>query len=238
MLFTNRTMTFMMPSMMFIMNGLSVLIVWVAAHRIDAGVMQVGSMTAFITYSMLIVMSFLMLTMMSVMLPRAMVAADRIDEVINTHSSIEDSENPETIESANGVVEFNHVNFMYPGAKANALEDITFKAEPGKTTAIIGSTGCGKSTLVNLIPRLYDVTGGSITINGHDIRNISMHDLRSELGYVPQKGMLFSGTIASNLRFGNPDASDEDVVKAAQIDRKSTRLNSSHTDISRMPSSA
>ena len=210
-------MTFMMPSMMFIMNGLSVLIVWVAAHRIDAGVMQVGSMTAFITYSMLIVMSFLMLTMMSVMLPRAMVAADRIDEVINTHSSIEDSENPETIESAKGVVEFNHVNFMYPGAKANALEDITFKAEPGKTTAIIGSTGCGKSTLVNLIPRLYDVTGGSITIDGHDIRNISMHDLRSELGYVPQKGMLFSGTIASNLRFGNPDASDEDVVKAAQI---------------------
>ena len=192
MLFTNRTMTFMMPSMMFIMNGLSVLIVWVAAHRIDAGVMQVGSMTAFITYSMLIVMSFLMLTMMSVMLPRAMVAADRIDEVINTHSSIEDSENPETIESAKGVVEFNHVNFMYPGAKANALEDITFKAEPGKTTAIIGSTGCGKSTLVNLIPRLYDVTGGSITIDGHDIRNISMHDLRSELGYVPQKGMLFS----------------------------------------------
>ena len=156
MLFTNRTMTFMMPSMMFIMNGLSVLIVWVAAHRIDAGVMQVGSMTAFITYSMLIVMSFLMLTMMSVMLPRAMVAADRIDEVINTHSSIEDSENPETIESAKGVVEFNHVNFMYPGAKANALEDITFKAEPGKTTAIIGSTGCGKSTLVNLIPRLYE----------------------------------------------------------------------------------
>jgi ATP-binding cassette subfamily B multidrug efflux pump len=154
MLFTNRTMTFMMPSMMLIMNGLSVLIVWVAAHRIDAGVMQVGSMTAFITYSMLIVMSFLMLTMMSVMLPRAMVAADRIDEVINTHSSIEDSENPETIESAKGVVEFNHVNFMYPGAKANALEDITFKAEPGKTTAIIGSTGCGKSTLVNLIPRL------------------------------------------------------------------------------------
>lgn len=217
MLFTNRTMTFMMPSMMFIMNGLSVLIVWVAAHRIDAGVMQVGSMTAFITYSMLIVMSFLMLTMMSVMLPRAMVAADRIDEVINTHSSIEDSENPETIESAKGVVEFNHVNFMYPGAKANALENITFKAEPGKTTAIIGSTGCGKSTLVNLIPRLYDVTGGSITIDGHDIRNISMHDLRSELGYVPQKGMLFSGTIASNLRFGNPDASDEDVVKAAQI---------------------
>ena len=195
--------------MMFIMNGLSVLIVWVAAHRIDAGVMQVGSMTAFITYSMLIVMSFLMLTMMSVMLPRAMVAADRIDEVINTHSSIEDSENPETIESAKGVVEFNHVNFMYPGAKANVLEDITFKAEPGKTTAIIGSTGCGKSTLVNLIPRLYDVTGGSITIDGHDIRNISMHDLRSELGYVPQKGMLFSGTIASNLRFGNPDASDD-----------------------------
>ena len=217
MLFTNRVMTFMMPGMMMIMNILTVGIVWFGAKKIDGGNMQVGAMTAFITYSMLIVMSFLMLTMMSVMLPRAMVAADRIDEVINTHSSIEDSENPETIESAKGVVEFNHVNFMYPGAKANVLEDITFKAEPGKTTAIIGSTGCGKSTLVNLIPRLYDVTGGSITIDGHDIRNISMHDLRSELGYVPQKGMLFSGTIASNLRFGNPDASDEDVVKAAQI---------------------
>ena len=216
-LFTNRVMTFMMPGMMMIMNVLTVGIVWFGANKIDGGNMQVGAMTAFITYSMLIVMSFLMLTMMSVMLPRAMVAADRIDEVINTHSSIEDSENPETIESAKGVVEFNHVNFMYPGAKANVLEDITFKAEPGKTTAIIGSTGCGKSTLVNLIPRLYDVTGGSITIDGHDIRNISMHDLRSELGYVPQKGMLFSGTIASNLRFGNPDASDEDVVKAAQI---------------------
>ena len=216
-LFVNRAMTFMMPIMMLIMNGISVLIMWSGAKGINDGQMQVGDMMAFITYTMQIVMSFLMLTMMSVMLPRAMVAADRIDEVINTHSSIEDSENPETIESANGVVEFNHVNFMYPGAKANALEDITFKAEPGKTTAIIGSTGCGKSTLVNLIPRLYDVTGGSITIDGHDIRNISMHDLRSELGYVPQKGMLFSGTIASNLRFGNPDASDEDVVKAAQI---------------------
>lgn len=217
MIFTNRTMTFMMPVMMLIMNGLSVLIVWVAAHRIDAGVMQVGSMTAFITYSMMIVMSFLMLTMMSVMLPRAMVAADRIDEVINTHSSIEDPEVPEQITAAKGVVEFDHVSFMYPGAKANALEDITFTAEPGKTTAIIGSTGCGKSTLVNLIPRLYDVTEGRITLDGHDIRDISMHDLRGMLGYVPQKGVLFSGTIASNLRFGNPDASDEDVRKAAEI---------------------
>ena len=158
MLFTNRVMTFMMPVMMLIMNCLSVGIVWVAAHRIDSGVMQVGSMTAFITYAMQIVMSFLMLTMMSIMLPRAIVAADRIDEVINTQSSIRDCDNPKSLKAHKGLLSFNHVNFKYPGASENALEDIDFVAEPGKTTAIIGSTGCGKSTLVNLIPRLYDVT--------------------------------------------------------------------------------
>lgn len=217
MLFTNRVMTFMMPMMMMIMYGLTVLIVWVGANRIDAGQMQVGAMTAFITYSMQIVMSFLMLTMMSIMLPRAAVAADRIDEVIKTHSSIEDPTQPEKLTDAKGVVAFNHVNFMYPGAEANALEDIDFVARPGQTTAIIGSTGCGKSTLVNLIPRLYDATEGSVTIDGHDVKNITMHDLRESLGYVPQKGMLFSGTIASNLRYGREEATLEDIEEAAQI---------------------
>lgn len=217
MLFTNRVMTFMMPCMTFIMYGLTVLIVWVAAHKIDNGSMQVGAMTAFITYAMQIVMSFLMLTMMSVMLPRAAVAADRIDEVLTVKSEIVDPEKPETLEKKEGVVRFNHVSFKYPGAEHNALEDIDFVAEPGKTTAIIGSTGCGKSTLVNLIPRLYDVTEGSVTIDGHDIRNITMNELRDELGFVPQKGVLFSGTIASNLRYGREDATDEEIRQAAEI---------------------
>lgn len=217
MLFTNRVMTFMMSVMMFIMNGLSVLIIWVAAHKIDAGNLQVGAMTAFITYTMQIVMSFLMLTMMSIMIPRAGVAADRIDEVLKTKSSITDPESPKKIEQHKGVVRFEHVNFRYPNAKANALDDIDFVAEPGKTTAIIGSTGCGKSTLVNLIPRLYDVTDGKITLDGIDIRQLSMQELRDELGYVPQKGILFSGTIASNLRYGNEDATDDEIKEAATI---------------------
>ena len=216
-LFTNRTMTFMMPTMTIIMNGVSVLIVWVAANRIDAGVMQVGAMTAFITYTMLIIMSFLMLTMMSIMLPRAMVAANRIDEVIETKSSIADPENPEQIKEHKGVVSFNHVSFKYPGAKENVIEDIDFVAEPGKTTAIIGSTGCGKSTLVNLIPRLYDATEGSITLDGVDIRKLKLEELRDELGYVPQKGILFSGTIASNISFGKDDATMEQIKEAAEI---------------------
>ena len=217
MLFTNRVMTFMMPGMMMIMNVLTVGIVWVGAHKIDAGTMQVGAMTAFITYAMMIVMSFLMLTMMSIMLPRAAVAAERIDEVIRTESSIQDPKVPEELTVHDGVVRFEHVNFRYPGAEEDVLHDIDFVAEPGKTTAIIGSTGCGKSTLVNLIPRLYDVTGGQITLDGKDIRNITMADLREEIGFVPQKGVLFSGTIASNLRFGKDDASDEQIKKAAEI---------------------
>lgn len=217
MLFTNRVMTFMMPGMMMIMNVLTVGIVWVGAHKIDAGTMQVGAMTAFITYAMMIVMSFLMLTMMSIMLPRAAVAAERIDEVIHTESSIQDPKAPEELTVHDGVVHFEHVNFRYPGAEEDVLHDIDFVAEPGKTTAIIGSTGCGKSTLVNLIPRLYDVTGGQITLDGKDIRNITMADLREEIGFVPQKGVLFSGTIASNLRFGKDDASDEQIKKAAEI---------------------
>ncbi len=217
MLFTNRVMTFMMPGMMMIMNVLTVGIVWVGAHKIDAGTMQVGAMTAFITYAMMIVMSFLMLTMMSIMLPRAAVAAERIDEVIHTESSIQDPKAPEELTVHDGVVRFEHVNFRYPGAEEDVLHDIDFVAEPGKTTAIIGSTGCGKSTLVNLIPRLYDVTGGQITLDGKDIRNITMADLREEIGFVPQKGVLFSGTIASNLRFGKDNASDEQIKKAAEI---------------------
>lgn len=217
MLFTNRVMTFMMPGMMMIMNVLTVGIVWVGAHKIDGGTMQVGAMTAFITYAMMIVMSFLMLTMMSIMLPRAAVAADRIDEVIHTQSSIRDDENPQNLAVHDGVVRFDHVNFKYPGAEEDVLHDIDFVAEPGKTTAIIGSTGCGKSTLVNLIPRLYDVSEGSITLDGQDIRKIRMSDLREEIGFVPQKGVLFSGTIASNLRFGRDDATDEEIRLAAEI---------------------
>lgn len=217
MLFTNRVMTFMMPGMMMIMNLLSVGIVWFGSHKIDAGTMQVGAMTAFITYSMQIVMSFLMLTAMSIMLPRAAVAAERIDEVLRTENTIGEKEEPLAVTEHKGVVAFSHVHFRYPGAEEDAVSDIDFVAEPGKTTAIIGSTGCGKSTLVNLIPRLYDVTEGSITLDGKDIRDIAMSDLREEIGFVPQKGVLFSGTIASNLRFGNADATEEEIREAAAI---------------------
>lgn len=217
MLFTNRVMTFMMPGMMMIMNLLSVGIVWFGSHKIDAGTMQVGAMTAFITYSMQIVMSFLMLTAMSIMLPRAAVAAERIDEVLRTENTIVEKEEPLAVTEHKGVVAFSHVHFRYPGAEEDAVSDIDFVAEPGKTTAIIGSTGCGKSTLVNLIPRLYDVTEGSITLDGKDIRDIAMSDLREEIGFVPQKGVLFSGTIASNLRFGNADATEEEIREAAAI---------------------
>ncbi|MCI5493988.1 MAG: ABC transporter ATP-binding protein/permease [Lachnospiraceae bacterium] len=216
-LFTNRVMTFMMPGMMMIMYSITLLIVWVAAHKIDSGNLQVGAMTAFITYAMQIVMSFLMLSMMSIMLPRAGVAADRIDEVMKTESSIHNAEEPKKLAAHKGVLQFSHVNFRYPGADADVLEDIDFEAVPGKTTAIIGSTGCGKSTLVNLIPRFYDVTDGCITLDGEDIRNISLEELREEIGFVPQKGVLFSGTIASNLRFGKPDATDDEIREAAEI---------------------
>lgn len=217
-LFTNRVMTFMMPGMMFIMYVITVLIVWVSAHHIDAGTMQVGTMTAFMTYAMQIVMAFLMLTMLSIMLPRAAVAADRIDEVMKTASSVENPDNPVYVEDkAEGKVRFNHVNFRYPNAEECVLENIDFEALPGQTTAIIGSTGCGKSTLVNLIPRLYDVTEGSITIDGTDIRDMSLEDLRGMIGFVPQKAVLFSGTIASNIKFGNSDASDDDMKQCAQI---------------------
>lgn len=217
MLFTNRVMTFMMPIMMMIMYGLTILIVWVSAHRISDGVLEVGSMTAFITYAMMIVMSFLMLTMMSVMLPRAGVAAARIDEVLKTPFTVEESLKPAKFDTANSTIVFDHVHFCYPNANEDALVDISFTANPGETTAIIGGTGSGKSTLVNLIPRLYDVTKGSISIGGVNIQDLALKDLRDSIGFVPQKGVLFSGTVASNLRFGNKDASDEEIQRAALI---------------------
>ena len=216
-LFVNRVMTFMMPVLMFIMYAVTILIEWVAAHRIDSGELQVGSMTAFITYTMMIIMSFLMIGMLSVMLPRAGVAADRIKEVIDTESRICDKPDCKKLEAVKGVVRYEHVSFAYPGADEDVLTDLDFEARPGETTAIIGSTGCGKSSLVQLMPRFYDVTGGKITIDGTDIRDVSIESLRENIGYVPQKGVLFSGTIASNIRFGAEDASDEQMKKAAAI---------------------
>ena len=221
-LFTNRAMVAMMPFMTLIMNGTSLLIVWFGGKAMDAGTMQVGEMIAFITYTMQIVMSFLMLAMVAVMLPRAGVAAERIDEVIRTKATIHDPD--ETAANAaqehknwQGVVEFHDVSFRYPGADSDALEHISFTAKPGETTAIIGSTGCGKSTLLNLIPRFYDVTGGKVTVDGIDVREMPQAQLHDLLGYVPQKGVLFSGTIASNLKFGGEAITDQQVQKAAAI---------------------
>lgn len=216
MLFTNRTMSIMMPTLMLIMNGISVLIIWTASKKIDAGVLEVGAMTAFITYAMLIVMSFLMLTMMAVMLPRAGVAADRIQEVLDTEVSITNKEMPGTVSGALAV-RFDHVSFKYPDGGENVLTDIDFVAEPGKTTAIIGSTGCGKSTLVKLIPRFFDVTEGSVSVGGTDVRDLSTEELRSQIGYVPQKAILFSGDINSNIAYGAPDATEADIQEAAEI---------------------
>lgn len=227
-LFVNRVMTFMMPVMMLIMYSLTILIVWVAAHRIDGGSMQVGSMTAFITYAMMIVMSFLMLTMMSVMLPRASVAAGRIDEVLQTKTSVQEPTAPQHLAQPAGVLTFDHVSFRYPHAEEDALSDLSFTAEPGKTTAIISSTGCGKSTLVNLIPRLYDATSGKITLDGVEIQDLPLEELRQQIGFVPQKGVLFSGTIASNLRFGNPTATDAEIQQAAEIAQASDFIEEKH----------
>ena len=217
-LFVNRAMTFMMPVMMVVMNAISVLIVWTGAHGINDGQMQVGDMMAFIQYTMQIIMGFLMLCMISVMLPRAAVAAERVDEVLTSKTIIKDPEQPKHLpKKTEGVLKFNHVSFKYPGADEDVLEDIDFTAHPGQTTAIIGSTGSGKSTLVNLIPRFYDVTEGSITLDGIDIREMTQQELRSKLGYVPQKGVLFSGTIGSNIMFGNPDGNEQDMEEAAKI---------------------
>lgn len=228
MLFTNRAMTFMMPVMMLIMNAVSVLIVWVSANRIDAGTLQVGTMTAFITYTMQIVMSFLMICMVSIMLPRAAVAAERIDEVVRTEPTIEDLPDSKTLENARGVVEFDHVSFKYPGAQDDSLSDITFTARPGETTAIIGSTGSGKSTLVHLIPRFYDVTDGCIRVDGTDIRRLSQHSLRAQIGFVPQKGVLFSGTIASNICYGEDTIDEAGMKEAAKIAQATEFIEEKH----------
>ena len=217
-LFVNRAMTFMMPMMMLVMNGVSVLIVWIGAHGISDGQMQVGDMMAFIQYTMQIIMGFLMLCMISIMLPRAAVAADRVEEVLKSETIIRDPKQPQALpEQEKGVLSFDHVSFKYPGADEDVLQDITFTARPGQTTAIIGSTGSGKSTLVNLIPRFYDVTEGKITLDGMDIREVKQHDLREKLGYVPQKGVLFSGNIASNIMFGNTNGTEAEMKEAAEI---------------------
>lgn len=217
-LFVNRAMTFMMPVMMLVMNGVSVLIVWTGAHGISDGQMQVGDMMAFIQYTMQIIMGFLMLCMISIMLPRAAVAADRVEEVLKSETMIHDPKQEKHFpEDGKGVLTFDHVSFRYPGADEDVLEDITFTAKPGETTAIIGSTGSGKSTLVNLIPRFYDVTSGDIMLDGVDIREVKQHELREKLGYVPQKGVLFSGDIASNIMFGNSHGSDDEMIEAAEI---------------------
>lgn len=217
-IFVNRSMSMMMPLLMFIMNSITLLIVWVGGHNVDSGVMQVGDMMAFIQYTMQIVMSFLMISMISIMLPRAAVSAKRINEVIDTTPSIKDKDKTKDFDDdKKGLVEFKDVSFKYPDADSEILEDISFTAEPGKTTAIIGSTGSGKSTVVNLIPRFYDVTGGELLIDGVNIKDVSQRDLRSKIGFVPQKGMLFTGTIRSNIKYGNPSMSDEDMIKAATI---------------------
>ena len=217
-IFVNRSMSMMMPLLMFIMNSITLLIVWVGGHNVDSGIMQVGDMMAFIQYTMQIVMSFLMISMISIMLPRAAVSAKRINEVIDTTPSIKDKDKTKDFDDdKKGLVEFKDVSFKYPDADSEILEDISFTAEPGKTTAIIGSTGSGKSTVVNLIPRFYDVTGGELLIDGVNIKDVSQKELRSKIGFVPQKGMLFTGTIRSNIKYGNPSMSDEDMIKAATI---------------------
>lgn len=217
-LFVNRCMTFMMPIITLILNSVSLLIVYKGSYAVDAGTMQVGDMMAFIQYAMQIIMSFLMLTVLSVMLPRATVSAGRINEVLETQATIHDPAEPKKpADEVKGKVEFDHVSFAYPDAEENVLTDISFTAEKGETVAIIGSTGSGKSTVVNLIPRFYDVTKGAVRVDGVDVREMTQKDLRDRLGYVPQKGVLFSGTIDSNIRFGRPDASKEEVEEAARI---------------------
>ena len=217
-LFVNRCMTFMMPFMMLLMNAITVLIVWNGSHAVDAGNMQVGNMMAFMQYAMQIIMAFLMITMMSIMIPRANVAAKRINEIMETEVSIKDEENPvQPKEEQKGEVVFEHVGFAYPGADGNSLTDISFSAKKGETVAFIGSTGSGKSTLVNLIPRFFDVTEGRILVDGVDIRQMPLHELRERIGYVPQKGVLFSGTIDSNIRYGKEAATEAEVQRAAEI---------------------
>ncbi|MEG0767825.1 MAG: ABC transporter ATP-binding protein, partial [Clostridia bacterium] len=218
MLFVNRVMAIMMPTMMLIMNGVSILIVWNGAHGVESGAMQVGDMMAFIQYTMQIIMSFLMISMLSIMLPRASVSAQRIDEVLKTQETITDPAQPQSFDpTQRGIVRFEDVSFRYPGAQADVLSHIDFIANPGQTTAIIGSTGSGKSTLMHLIPRFYDVTQGCIRVNGVDIRQVTQHDLRARLGLIPQKGVLFSGTIASNIGYGQEHPVEQTLRTAAEV---------------------
>ena len=217
-LFVNRAMSLMFPMMMFLMNGVMMLIIWVGSHAISDGAMQVGEMMAFMQYAMNIIMSFLMISMLSVMLPRALVSVGRIQEVLDTEPALRDPASPKAFPpTAKGVVTFSNVTFRYPNSEEPVLHDISFTAQPGQTTAFIGSTGSGKSTIVNLIPRFFDVSEGSITIDGVDVREVAQHDLRSRIGFVPQKAVLFSGNIDSNIRFGDRDISDSDVREAAEI---------------------
>ena len=217
-LFVTRVTSIMMPLMMLIMNSISLLIVWVGAHRINDGLLQVGDMMAFIQYTMQIIMSFLMISMVSVILPRAAASVQRIAEVLSTDVSIKDIENPKSFDkSEKGIIEFKNVSFRYPGAEEDVLDNINFIAKPGETTAFIGSTGSGKSTLINLIPRFYDATEGEILVDGVNIKDVSQHDLREKIGYVPQKGILFSGTIESNLKYGDENLSEEGMIKAAKV---------------------
>ena len=226
-LFVNRVMVILMPIIMLIMNGVTLLIVWVGAHQIEAAQIQIGDMMAFMQYGMIIIMAFLMIAVMFIMIPRASVSASRIAEVLESELSIKDSENPKSLgENPKGEISFNNVSFKYGNAEDNVIENISFTAKPGQTTAFIGSTGSGKSTLVNLIPRFYDVTDGSITFDGIDIRDITQHELRSKIGFVPQKGVLFSGDIASNLRYGKRDASDSEIAEAAKIAQAEDFINS------------
>lgn len=215
-MFVNRAMSFMMPSLMFVMNGVSILIIWAGAHLVESQELMIGDMLAYLQYAMHVIMSFLFITMIFIMIPRAIVSGNRIGEVLDVHPTIEDTDKPVKPESSRGLVTFDNVSFAYPDAEEKTLENISFTAEPGKTTAIIGGTGSGKSTLISLIPRFYDVTEGRILLDGVDIKDITQHDLRQQIGYVPQKGLLFSGTIASNLQYGKDDATLEEMTEAAQ----------------------
>lgn len=215
-LFVNKAMSFMMPALFFVMNGVSILIIWAGAHLIEADKLMIGDMLAYLQYAMHVIMSFLFITMMFIMIPRAFVSAQRIGAVLEVNPTITDKEEPCELENPKGTVEFKNVSFAYPDAEEKTLSDISFKAEPGKTTAIIGGTGSGKSSLISLIPRFYDVTEGTITIDGMDIRDLSQHELREQIGFVPQKGLLFSGTIGTNLRYGKEDAGIEEMTEAAE----------------------